>query len=301
MASCSYEKIKSNVKELSLEEEKALIVAAKKGDREAKEILISYNMGLIHIFVSRFTHFNIPYDDLVQEAIIGLLCALDHYNPDLEYRFSSFMRFYILDALEKLAQTMGYDFGVPKSSQKYNQLQRGRYVYQELTIKLKRNPSIEEFALSMHINEDMSKALLNVLGGCLHLNAKIKNSEDKEMEYFLMPFEESVEDKIVSLDLANRLSNILQKLLSPKQLFVIYHYYGFAGYEKMNFSEIARYCNVKPQAVHDAYKKAINKLRHYYGIRKLACFLDNPEESEQRLKDYCDRDCSLTLKLVSHK
>ena len=288
MANCRYEKIKTNVNKLSLEEEKDLVASARMGDKTAQEALISYNMGLIHIYVSRFSYFNIPYEDLFQEAIIGLLNATKHYNPNLGYRFSTFMNLYIIDALQRLVQTMGYDFVVPKSSIKYNQLLKGKHIYQRLTIKLNREPSIEEFAKSMQVSGEMAGSILNAIGGCLHLNAKVKGSEREELEYFLTSMEESVEEKVMSLDLTNRMANILNKILNPKQLFIIYHYYGFDGYEKMTLAEIGRDLQISHQAVHDSYKRALIKLRNYYETKKLTSYLDDPEKGDEWLKNYCD-------------
>ncbi len=290
MASCSYERIKQQENTLSLEAEKNLIRAAAMGISEAQEALISYNAGTINYYAYHFaSSYGIPYEDLYQEAVIGLLKATEKYNPELDFRFSTYVRLYIKRALEDLVQIMGYDFSVAKSSEVYRRLQKARYVYRELSADSKRKPSLEEFAASMDMSENDALSLLTTIGGCVRLNAKIKNDNDsKDVESFLTSTEQSVEDQVMALDLAERLTSILHKILTPKQLFIICHFFGLPGYEKMSLSEIARLWHVTHQNVDLYYKKALTKLRLYYETKRLSSYLDYPKKGEEQLKNFSD-------------
>ncbi len=300
MASCSYEEIKSMPNDLSLEQEQALIRNAKAGNNEAQEALISYNIGLMERCIYRFSSFGIPHEDLFQEAVIGLLKAINNYNPSLGYRFSTYMPIYVIRNLQEFVQTMGYDFSVPKNSIIYGKFQKAKYVYRELANKLERKPSLEEFATCMGIKEDTALSLLTAIGGCVRINDNINDDSDsKDFESTIISPDESVEDQVISLDVTDHLKATLNEILTPRQLFVIGHYYGLPGYEKMKLLEIAQILNVKIQAVSYHYHRALCKLHQYYEAEKSS--IDTPKNRNERLKNYNNNYSKSLDELTRHR
>ncbi len=75
---------------LSEQETRLLIKQAASGDQEAKAILIERNLRLVKSIVGRFTGRGVEYDDLVQIGALGLLKAVERFNPDLNVKFSTY-------------------------------------------------------------------------------------------------------------------------------------------------------------------------------------------------------------------
>ena len=78
---------------------RSLLRAAQAGDRAAREQLVTSSLGLVRSVASRYRDLGLPFDDLVQEGALGLLDAIDHYDPDRGACFETYSRFRIRRAI----------------------------------------------------------------------------------------------------------------------------------------------------------------------------------------------------------
>ena len=78
---------------------RSLLRAAQAGDRGAREQLVTSSLGLVRSVASRYRDLGLPFDDLVQEGALGLLDAIDHYDPDRGACFETYSRFRIRRAI----------------------------------------------------------------------------------------------------------------------------------------------------------------------------------------------------------
>lgn len=99
----AYLKKVNSYKSLDSAEEKEIARKAKNGDKEAKKILVQSNLKLVLTIARKAIHVSkLPMVDLIQEGNLGLMIAVEKFNPDLGYRFSTYASWWIKQASSKL-------------------------------------------------------------------------------------------------------------------------------------------------------------------------------------------------------
>ena len=99
----------SSIKNLDLKEEKEVALRAKNGDLEAKKILVQSNLKLVLTIARKAIHVSkLPLVDLIQEGNLGLMIAVEKFNPELGYRFSTYATWWIKQAMFKAISEQSY-------------------------------------------------------------------------------------------------------------------------------------------------------------------------------------------------
>ena len=110
----NYVRIANSFENLSAEEEKAITTKAKNGDKEAKKILVQSNLKLVLTIARKAIHVSkLPLLDLIQEGNLGLMVAVEKFNPDLGYRFSTYATWWIKQAMFKAISEQSYCMKIP--------------------------------------------------------------------------------------------------------------------------------------------------------------------------------------------
>ncbi|MBF4781984.1 sigma-70 family RNA polymerase sigma factor, partial [Clostridioides difficile] len=156
---------------LSHEETLELIEKVQNGDEEAKEILISSNLGLVRSVVSRFLNIGYDREDLFQLGSIGLIKSIYKFDPKFNVKFSTYAVPMILGEIKRYLR----DDGMIKVSRSLKQIAvKAKMESEALTKKLGREPSIEELAKAIDVEkEDLVMAMeanfnVEYLQGVIH-------------------------------------------------------------------------------------------------------------------------------------
>lgn len=142
---------------MCMDETMALIESAHAGDKEARDRLVTENMGLVWSIVRRFTGRGHEPEDLFQIGSIGLIKAIDKFDINYEVKFSTYAVPMIMGEIKRFIR----DDGMLKVSRSLKELAaRARGVREELTASLGREPTVEELAGHMGIAaEELAAAL----------------------------------------------------------------------------------------------------------------------------------------------
>ncbi|MBR1931058.1 MAG: SigB/SigF/SigG family RNA polymerase sigma factor [Lachnospiraceae bacterium] len=134
-----------------MEEVSVLIARSQAGEKEAREVLIERNLGLVHHIVRRFIGRGYDAEDLFQIGVIGLMKAIDHFNLELEVRFSTYAVPMITGEIKRFLR----DDGIVKVSRtiKENGL-KVRVARQRLQNRLNREPTLQEIAVETALSEE---------------------------------------------------------------------------------------------------------------------------------------------------
>ena len=238
---------------LSHEETLELLEKAQHGDEEAKEVLISNNLGLVRSVVSKFANIGYERDDLYQLGSIGLIKAIYKFDPTFNVKFSTYAVPMILGEIKRYLR----DDGMVKVSRSLKQLAiKAKSQGEALTKKLGREPTVEEIAQSLNVEkEDLVMAMeanfsVEYLHGVIHeeegspicLIDKISLKQENE--------EEKVVDNIL-------LKEVLGKLEKRERQIIMLRY--FRGKTQ---SQVARLMGISQVQVSRMEKKILNSMKN---------------------------------------
>ena len=134
-----------------MEEVSVLISKAQQGDKEAREVLIEKNLGLVHASVHRFVGRGVEPEDLFQIGVIGLMKAIDHFDLSYEVKFSTYAVPLITGEIKRFLR----DDGIVKVSRTIKeQAMKLRLVRQKLQASLGREPGLEELAAESGLSRE---------------------------------------------------------------------------------------------------------------------------------------------------
>ena len=239
---------------LSHEETLELLEKAQNGDEEAKEVLISNNLGLVRSVVSKFSNIGYERDDLFQLGSIGLIKAIYKFDSSFNVRFSTYAVPMILGEIKRYLR----DDGMVKVSRSLKQLAiKAKLQTELLTKKFGREPTIEEIAKELDVEkEDLVMAMeanfsVEYLHGVIHeeegspicLIDKISLKGENE--------EEKVIDNIL-------LKEVLGKLEKRERQIIMLRYF-----EDKTQSEIGDILKISQVQVSRIEKKVLMKLKSY--------------------------------------
>jgi RNA polymerase primary sigma factor len=129
---------------LTHQEEIDLSERAKSGDKKARQRLIEKNLRLVVSVAKKYRGYGLPFEDLIQEGNIGLMKAVEKYDPERGFRFSTYATWWIRQAVQRAVADKGRTIRVPvHMTEKIRKVSRA---YNELSAELEREPSEEEVA-----------------------------------------------------------------------------------------------------------------------------------------------------------
>ena len=174
----SYLKRIAKIPVLSYEEEKELAKRIKEGDFEAKKALVRANLRLAANVAIKIKNANMTISDLIQEANIGLLVAVDKYNYKLGYKFSTYATWWIKQAVLKAISEQSGCMKVPV----YVQEIVGKYskMKSKLEKELQQTLSVTDMAEHMKIEPKKLEEYVNAFQQNMSLDEKISNSDSKD-------------------------------------------------------------------------------------------------------------------------
>ena len=123
-----------------------------KGDEEARDQLIVSHLNLVRFLASKFKNRGEPLDDLVQVGTIGLIKAIDRFDPERGLEFTTYATPTILGEIKRHFRDKGWSIRVPRRLQELSA--KVNQATEELTVELQRSPSVEEIAAKLGVSAE---------------------------------------------------------------------------------------------------------------------------------------------------
>lgn len=254
---------------LSPVEEKRLFKSYKNGDKEAKRILIESNLRLVISIASKFHSDNMTLLDLVGEGNLGLLKAVEKFNIEKGYKFSTYATWWIKQSILRALHNKSKMIRIPEYA--IEAVRHLNIITEELKAKLLREPTDEELAKKMNMSVYKILELKAINQDPMSLDAKI--GEDDSMLGDFIEDTNSLNPEYYSLQDALKLN--IEKILltlARREKQVICMHYGI-GQNPKTLTEIGQILGVTKERVRQVERDALRKLRHPRNNQKIKDFI----------------------------
>lgn len=250
-------------KVLNRDEERELITRAKQGDDLAKDQIICCNIRLVaSIVLKHYRHREIPELDLIQEGTFGLIKALEKYDLNTNYKFSTYAYSWIKQFIDRFLLTKGRNIYIPiKMQQKIKEYRKKELEFEN---KYKRKPTCEEISNITGYDQSTIQLIEANLSDSISYDAQINTDEDNSF-LDLIPDKNKTPDEIY---LEKSQKQILFKAiyeagLTAREKDVIQRRFGFNG-KIQTLESIGNIYGLSRERVRIIEKNALTKLQKYF-------------------------------------
>lgn len=225
---------------------------------EAKEKFILHNLRLVLSISKHYTTYGMSLEDIVQEGTIGLMKAIDRYDVDTGYRFSTYSTWWIRQAIHRALHDTGRNVRIPVHIQE--KLSRIRKAVRELEVS-GIEPTDKEIAFYLNMEERDVKNARKFEMDTVSLNLPVGDEKEAELEEMLCADTKSPEELYIEKE-RKEVAEALLECLSEREQFIIRERFGMNDDTPKTLEQIAQMFHITRERVRQIENKAMKKLRH---------------------------------------
>ena len=240
-------------------EEKELTLKMKEGDKLAREKLIESNQRLVIKIAKKYQGQGLELIDLIEEGNLGLIKAVDKFEPHMDCRFSTYATWWIKQAIERAIINQSRVIRVPVHvSDDMKKIYRETFEFYQ---DHKREPDIDELAERLGMKPDYVAKLIDYAKKTSSMDSPVNDEDDYRLA-------DTIKDEsIIPPDIVAENIDIITKvnkwvsMLDEKERKIIILRYGLDGGVPQTLEEIGKVFNVTRERIRQIEKKALMKLR----------------------------------------
>ena len=251
---------------LTPDEEKEIARRVKKGDEEAKKKLIESNLRLVISIAKRFFWARLTFSDLINEGNIGLEKAIEKFDPEREFKFSTYATRWIKQSITKAIADMAKNVKIPTYILEDNKIYNK--TYQDLFEKLNREPTDQEIANELTRSIEKIKKLKEVIFGNISLDNAVGEEGKETLGDIIEDENTSRPDQIAERSaLSENLEKILG-MLDDRESKIIKMRYGIDG-PKFTLEQVGEEFWVTRERIRQVEQKVLQKLKEHPELQKM--------------------------------
>ncbi len=253
---------------LSKEEEEELLLKYKNGDSEARTKIVTSNLRLVVSIAKKYKNKGLPFIDLISEGNFGLIYAIEKFDIEKGFRFSTYAVWWIKQSITKALINKSRDIRIP--SYKYDLFSKiNKYTINKF-ISRGEYPSNEEIAKDLKIKLRMIEEITQDFQDVLSLNAEI--GENLYLEDSLVVQDKyDLEAEFINKVGREKILEIVEEL-SEREQEILKRRYGLGNSEINTLEEIGDYFNITRERVRQIEKRTLAKLRKKCSKDKYSTF-----------------------------